>query len=80
MRKKLKLERKIGNLWHLKHGKILLVEFSVLDQIEAVRFTENWLSSFPVLYVDLEVPSECTIPTDSEEARVPQANNEVDTP
>jgi len=80
MRKKLKLERKIGNVWRLKHEKLLLVEFSVLDQIEAVRFAENWLSSFAYLYVDLEVPSECNIPTDSEEARVPAPSDEDSTP
>lgn len=79
MRKKLKLERKMGNLWTLSHGKILLVEFSVLDQVEAVRFAENWLSSFPSLYIELEVPDECSIPNDPQKIRVSKTDNKDNT-
>jgi hypothetical protein len=71
MHKKLKLEKKLGNIWQLQCGKLMLVEFSVLDQIEAVRFAENWLSSFPSLVPDMEIPDECKISSNSEEARVP---------
>lgn len=72
MEKNVKLVRKIGNLWRLSVDSRLLVEFSVIDQIEAVRFANNWLSSFPSIRFHLEVPIECNLPPDPKETRVPK--------
>jgi hypothetical protein len=74
MSKKISLKNKGSNHWELVTDSRTLVEFSVLDVIEAVRFAENWVSSFS-FKIDIEVPDEYSAYQDTEKTGVHKTNH-----